>query len=118
MDIRAVTDPPCALGTPQASGKIRSLPGDFRVVEVLEFEPHGIGEHVWLRISRSFKNTQGVANDLAKLAGIASSGVGYAGMKDKNAISTQWFSVALSNRPEPGTSPPALFQLSVRWVTK
>lgn len=90
-----------ALGKPEATGIIRAIPEDFQVDEVLGFELTGEGEHVCLHIRKRNSNTAFVAKQIARLAGVKNMDVSYAGMKDRNAVTTQWFSVYLSNKAEP-----------------
>jgi len=86
---------------PQASAQIRQRVSDFQVKEQLSFSPAGEGQHVYLNIEKQNLNTEQVATQLAKFAGIKSVAIGYAGMKDRNAVTTQWFSVDLAGKPEP-----------------
>ena len=90
-----------ALGKPEATGVIRATPEDFQVDEVLGFELTGAGEHVCLYIRKRNSNTAFVAKQIARLAGVKNMDVSYAGLKDHNAVTTQWFSVYLSNKAEP-----------------
>ena len=64
----------------------------------MDIEPSGEGEHLWLLISKKDQNTSWVAGILAKLAGIKRNDVGYCGMKDRFAITTQWFSLYVPSR--------------------
>src|SRR5690625_3980637 len=64
-------DFPCAYGAPQASAQCRVEPEDFRVDEVLGFEPSGQGEHWLLHIRKRGENTAWVAEQLARLAGVS-----------------------------------------------
>ena len=64
----------------------------------MDIEPSGEGEHLWLLISKKDQNTSWVAGILAKLAGIKRNDVGYCGMKDRFAITTQWFSLHVPGR--------------------
>lgn len=79
-------------------GAIRSRPSDFIVDEMLGFEPAGAGEHDLLRIEKTNANTEWVARRLAAYAGVKPVDVGYAGLKDRHAVTTQWFSVRRPNR--------------------
>ena len=88
-----------ASGRPDGTAVIRSCPEDFRVDEELGFELEGQGQHHWLQIEKSLLTTETVAVSLAKAAGIPRNGVGYAGMKDRNAVTRQWFSVDLAGAP-------------------
>ncbi len=63
------------------------------MVEKLDFEFTGDGEHDVLWIEKSGANTLWVARNLARFAGVTLRDVGYAGMKDRIAVTRQWFSV-------------------------
>ncbi len=82
-----------AYGGPQVRAELRSRPEDFQVVERLDFEFSGDGEHDVLWIEKTGANTVWVARSLARFAGVPLRDVGYAGMKDRAAITRQWFSV-------------------------
>jgi tRNA pseudouridine13 synthase len=82
-----------AYGEPSATCRIKKDNADFRVNEQLGFEPCGDGEHDYLLIEKDGANTGWVAAGLARFAGVAETDVGYAGMKDRHAVTTQWFSV-------------------------
>jgi tRNA pseudouridine13 synthase len=73
--------------------RLRSSPEDFRVDEVLGFEPAGRGEHRLLHVEKRGCNTGWVAERLARQLGIRPVDVGYAGLKDRHAVTRQWFSV-------------------------
>lgn len=92
---------PYAYGGPSGVGKIRTDPEDFIVNEVLSFEPSGEGEHVFLLIEKKGENTEFVARQLARFSGVRQRDIGYAGLKDRHAVTTQWFSVWLPGRQEP-----------------
>jgi tRNA pseudouridine13 synthase len=77
----------------RARGRIRCVPEDFRVAEVLGFEPEGQGEHLFLRVRKREANTEWVAARLARATGRSRAAIGYAGMKDRHALSEQWFSL-------------------------
>jgi tRNA pseudouridine13 synthase len=82
-------------------GIIRSQACDFKVDEISAFEPSGTGEHIFLHIEKTGENTDWVAGLLAKIAGVQKRDVSYAGMKDRHAISTQWFSIYLAGKEAP-----------------
>ncbi len=90
-----------AFGEPPVQGALRAVPEDFVVDEQLGFEPSGAGEHVMLRIEKRDANTTWVAGRLSALAGIPRRDVGFAGLKDRHAVTRQWFSVGLAGRPAP-----------------
>jgi tRNA pseudouridine13 synthase len=88
-------------GKPAASARIRQHPEDFQVTEIPLLEPDGNGEHVWLWIRKRDENTQYVAELLSTFAGVHPRQVSYAGMKDRRAVTEQWFSVHLPGQEEP-----------------
>ncbi len=92
---------PYAYGHPPVTGTLRSIPEDFVVDEDLGFELTGAGEHVLLHIRKRETNTDWVAQQLIRLTGVPPVDVSYAGLKDRHAVTTQWFSVRMANRPEP-----------------
>jgi tRNA pseudouridine13 synthase len=79
-------------------GVIRARPEDFVVDECLGFKLSGAGEHVWLRLRKRATNTEYLARALARIAGVPVRDVGYAGLKDRHAVTSQWFSVRLPGR--------------------
>lgn len=81
--------------TPSHTGVIRNCPEDFQVDEIASVTPEGEGEHLWLKIRKTNNNTDWIAGQLAKLLGVKRQDVGYAGLKDRNAVTTQWFSIYL-----------------------
>jgi len=83
------------MGRPEISGQLRAVPEDFQVWEVPLVEPQDSGSHLWLEVRKRDANTPWVAGQLAAAAGVAPREVGYAGMKDRRAVTTQWFSVGL-----------------------
>jgi len=92
---------PYVYGGPSGTGKIRSLPEDFIVKENLSFEPSGAGEHAFLLIEKKGENTEYVARQLARFANVRQRDVSYAGLKDRHAVTTQWFSVWLPGKADP-----------------
>lgn len=89
--------------TVAATGTFRQRPEDFQVDEISDFDLSGEGEHLWLHIRKTGCNTDWVASELAKACGVPPRQVGYAGLKDRHAVTTQWFSVQLPqvDQPEP-----------------
>lgn len=93
-----------AHGGPPLRGVLRASPEDFRVCELPLVEPDGQGEHAWLWIRKRNENTDHVAGLLSRHAGVHPREVSYAGMKDRNAVTEQWFSVHLPGRADPDWS--------------
>ncbi|WP_409976699.1 tRNA pseudouridine(13) synthase TruD [Xanthomonas graminis] len=80
---------------------MRSVAEDFQVDEMPAFEPSGEGEHLLLTVRKRGMNTAFAARRLAQWAGVAEMAIGYAGMKDRHAVTTQRFSVHLPKRVAP-----------------
>ena len=95
---------PFAHGGPILIGRLRGRPEDFVVEEQLGYVASGDGEHVFLTISKRGRNTQEVARAIARLAGVRQVAVGYAGLKDRHALTTQHFTVQLPGREAPDWS--------------
>ncbi|MEH0167311.1 tRNA pseudouridine(13) synthase TruD [Roseateles microcysteis] len=76
-----------------ASATLKLLNEDFIVTELPLQQPCGEGEHIWLEIEKNGANTAFVAQQLALAAGVQEWDVGYAGLKDRYAITRQWFSI-------------------------
>lgn len=72
---------------------LKARPEDFRVEEIPAYEPTGDGEHVYLFIEKRNATTTGVARAIARTLGVPAEKVGFAGLKDRHAITRQWFSV-------------------------
>lgn len=94
-------DWPSIAGVPQATAVLRSQPEDFRVDEELGFAPEGEGEHVFLRLQKRRLNTADLAQRLSSLSGIHPRDIAFSGMKDRNAVTRQWFSVRMAGKEEP-----------------
>lgn len=90
-----------AHGAVTARGRLKASPEDFRVDEVLGFEADGEGPHALLTVQKRGANTRWVAEQLASLAGLPARDVGYAGLKDRHAVTVQHFTVPIEGRPEP-----------------
>ncbi len=90
---RDALEPPRALGTPLPPARLKVEPEDFLVEEQLSFVPSGSGPHWLLSVEKRNANTQWVAKELGILAGVPIDAIGYAGLKDRHAVTRQWFSV-------------------------
>ena len=96
---QAALSPPTAWGSgPIATGVLRASPEDFKVDEILGFEASGSGPHALLRVRKRGANTEWVARELARAAGCKPFEVGFAGLKDRNAVTTQAFTVPRGKR--------------------
>lgn len=100
-------DWPHAWGGPVAKADFKVEPEDFQVEEILPEALSGDGEHLCLWLEKRGDNTEFVARQLARRLGVDSAAVGFCGLKDRHAVTRQWFSVQL-----PGmASEPALEKL-------
>ncbi|GGA43665.1 tRNA pseudouridine(13) synthase TruD [Dyella nitratireducens] len=95
---------PRAYGKPPLTGVLRSTPEDFRVDEILGYEPDGEGEHAFLWVEKRDANTDWVARELARFGGVSPMNVGYVGLKDRHAVTRQTFTVQLPGKADPDWS--------------
>ncbi|WP_438970416.1 tRNA pseudouridine(13) synthase TruD [Methylophaga sp.] len=102
----------------QCKANIRQQPDHFQVNEKIPFEPQGEGGHAMLLIEKTGSNTDWIAKQLARFAGVDDVAVGYAGMKDRHAVTTQWFSVNLEGHDEPDWSAFAEDSCIVKTITR
>ncbi len=93
-------DWPRAHGLPLFAATLRRHVQDFDVTEELGFEPSGDGEHDFLFVEKTGINTEWLARQLAKFAAVPAKDVGYSGLKDRHAVTRQWFSVPRWNKPD------------------
>ena len=102
-DTRYTTLPqwPHAYPASGASATLKCLNEDFIVTELPLQLPSGEGEHIWLDIEKNGANTAFVAQQLAEATRVQKVDVGYAGLKDRYAITRQWFSVYLPKGETP-----------------
>jgi tRNA pseudouridine13 synthase len=84
---------PCAHGGPAGRAQLRAEREDFVVREWLGWEADGAGDHLLLKVRKRGANTLWVAKQLARLAKIDPRDVGFAGLKDRDAVAEQSFTV-------------------------
>ncbi len=106
-----MTDPTATLPfltaeLPGTGGVLRATLDDFRVDEVAAYEPSGEGEHVYARIEKRDMTTPFAIDRIARALNIEARDIGYAGLKDRRAVTTQWVSL-------PRVDPAAVEALSV-----
>jgi len=92
---------PRAFGEALAHATFRQSAADFIVDESLIFTPDGSGEHVYLHVRKTNTNTQWLADELARYTKIKRRDISYAGLKDRHAVTSQWFSLLLHKDKEP-----------------
>ncbi len=83
------------------AAKIKTQPEDWQVTEELATDFTEAGEHAYLYIQKRCMSTAPVAVWLAKQFNVQTMDVSYAGMKDKHALTRQWFSVRLPGPSDP-----------------
>ncbi len=74
----------------------RAAPEDFRVDETIPYAPEGEGEHLFVHIRKTCLTTRQAQRTLAEAMGADVRESGYAGMKDRQAVATQWLSFHLA----------------------
>jgi len=90
-----------AHGAPMLSARIRGTAEDFFVEELPGFEASGAGEHLLLTVEKRGMNTAFAAKRVAQWAGVDESAIGYAGQKDRHAVTRQRFSAWLPKKVAP-----------------
>lgn len=89
---------PRAYGPAPLRGLVKLEAEDFVVEELLGFVADGTGEHDLLWIEKRGTNTEWLARQLARHAKVPQVAVGYAGLKDRQAVTRQAFTVQLPGR--------------------
>src|SRR4051794_30884966 len=82
---------------PGTGGAAKGSPEDFLVEEIPAYLPTGIGEHLYLWIEKRDLSTQDAVRIVAALLGVKDRDIGYAGQKDRKAVTRQWLSVHTKN---------------------
>lgn len=90
-----------AWGASCGSAQLKACAEDFQVDEVLDIPLTGTGEHLWLWVEKRYLNTEEVAKRIARLIHVPVRQISYAGLKDRLALTRQWFSVHLAGKPDP-----------------
>lgn len=92
----ALAELPFISGTlPGVGGAIKAIPQHFEVQELLPYAPCGEGEHLYITLRREGWNTADVARELGKQLRVRTRDIGWGGRKDKQAVTTQTFSLLL-----------------------
>ncbi|MFK8330245.1 tRNA pseudouridine(13) synthase TruD [Pseudomonas sp. BJa5] len=92
---------PRASGPALGSAILKATAEDFQVDEVLDIPLSGNGEHLWLWVEKRDLNTEEAARRLARAAGVPLRNISYAGLKDRQALTRQWFSLHLPGKADP-----------------
>jgi tRNA pseudouridine13 synthase len=87
-------EPPLYLdSTRLAGGALCPGPEAFRVDELPLYAACGQGDHLYIRIQKCRLTTQEAIRRIANAVGVQEQDIGRAGLKDKEAVTTQWLSV-------------------------
>lgn len=96
---------PTSTGYRAGEALLKVSPEDFRVTEQLwpewetsDSDAPGAGEHLCVRIEKTGDNTEYVARELSAMAGCKAFEVGFCGLKDRHAVTVQWFSLYCPGR--------------------
>ena len=95
--------PHATAGLPGSGGRLRASPEDFRVEELPAYLPAGAGPHLYLLVEKRGRTTRDVLRELARELGVAERDAGYAGLKDRDAVTVQWLSFPATRDPDPAS---------------
>jgi tRNA pseudouridine13 synthase len=93
--------PHVTAGCPGSGGRIKASPEDFRVDEQPAYLPSGHGPHLYLHVEKRGRTTRDVLRQIARSLGVPERDAGYAGLKDRDAVTTQWLSFPVARDPDP-----------------
>ncbi len=106
--------------TPQKGigGNIRTKYDDFYVEEIPETLPSGTGPNTWLLIEKTNRNTLDVLLDIARDLHLSRKRMGFAGMKDKDAITRQWICISNIHPDELSDLEEKLYNVKILKITQ
>lgn len=82
-------------------GNLGRRPEDFIVKEIPLYEPIGSGEHCYYLLEKKGRTTLACISDIAKYLNIKEVDIGYAGLKDKHAVTSQVVSIRMTSKEAP-----------------
>lgn len=103
---------------PKQTALLKAEYADFVVKEQLGYDMSGDGEFVAVKVRKTDCNTLFVGEQLAKFAGISARNMSYAGLKDRKAVTEQWFSLQMPGQPTPDFSQFSLEGVEILEVTR
>ena len=89
---------------PKQTALLKAECADFIVKEELGYDMSGDGEFVAVRVRKIDNNTIFVGEKLAAFCGVSARNMSYAGLKDRKAITEQWFCIQMPGKPTPDFS--------------
>jgi tRNA pseudouridine13 synthase len=101
---------------PGVGGRIKARPEDFLVEEIPLTEPCGSGEHIWMLVEKRDLSTLHMVRLLARHFGRPMRDLGWAGLKDKRAITRQVISVRAPGRKPEDFPQLQHEQIAILWV--
>jgi tRNA pseudouridine13 synthase len=84
---------------PGIGGRLKVEPEDFFVEEIPLYQPSGQGQHIYVEIEKRGLSTDAAKRIIARALNISPHAIGYAGLKDAQAVTRQTFSIN-NVRPE------------------
>ena len=103
---------------PKQTALLKAEWADFVVKEQLGYDMSGDGEFVAVKVRKTDCNTLFVGEQLAKFAGISARNMSYAGLKDRKAVTEQWFSLQMPGQPTPDFNQFSLEGVEILDVTR
>lgn len=99
--LKDTDEPPYLHGGPLGRAGFKTQPEDFRVEEVLGFEPSGVGEHCLVWVEKRDLDSNAAGARLADALGLRRRLVSHCGLKDRHAVTRQWFSLHMPGQASP-----------------
>lgn len=96
-----MAEAPRAYGVDPGQASLKTYAEDFVVEEVYEPEFSNDGEFFWLWIEKRGIDTPWLAKQLAQLLEVHPKAVTWSGLKDRHALTSQWFCVHMPGKPRP-----------------
>lgn len=82
-------------GLPGVGGVVRVNPEDFQVEEIPAYAPSGTGTHLFLWVEKRDRTTREAVQTIARALNVGERDIGYAGLKDRHALTRQFLSVPM-----------------------
>ncbi len=92
MDYPYTEPPHLTTGIAGVGGTLKTEPEDFRVDEIPAYAPTGEGTHLFVRFEKRNLDTKRAVDTIARALDADPRGAGFAGMKDRRAVTIQWAS--------------------------
>jgi len=96
--------------------RFKERPDDFVVEEIPAYEPAGVGTHVYVRFTKTDRTTLDVVRAVARALGCEPRAAGFAGMKDRRAVTTQTISLEAPRGVDPNDLAQRALSLSIDGV--